>query len=299
MKEVLGLEPLGDLVLETDFARRGSRLHDVLAAFHRQWVTVRNQRQIESDDEPAAFLAYLEEVTNQRTSAGSRIGVDAALAELDRRQILKWAQRHYANQSKYDSNCVKLGVPMEPKHFEFRFGPARSDSQADPDSTPDAFVININGEPIHITGQIDRIDVGTLEDGKRVFSVIDYKSGRRATLKREQLETGQQLQLPIYVEAAQVLVFKNEATPLLAGYWGMASGFDAKGALALSAESGGSQWSETQAAVRRLIREFIDHIRHGDFPVASRDDKCTSTCEYHMLCRVAQVRSLGKTWWPE
>ena len=35
--DVLKLEPLGDLVLETDYARRGSRLHDVLAAFHRQW----------------------------------------------------------------------------------------------------------------------------------------------------------------------------------------------------------------------------------------------------------------------
>ena len=56
------------------------------------------------------------------------------------------------------------------------------------------------------------------------FNVIDYKSGRRASLKPEQLATGQQLQLPLYVEAAQALVFHKNAEPLQAGYWGMASG---------------------------------------------------------------------------
>ena len=301
MQEVLGLEPLGDLVLETDFARRGSRLHDVLAAFHREWLTVRGEKEIamSADEEAEAFLAHLQDVTTRRT-ATNRVGVDAALVELDRRQILKWANRHFDNQSKYKSGCEKLGVPMTPAHFEFRFGAARrGESADDPNSTTDSFVINVDGEPIHIMGQIDRIDVGTL-DGKTVFNVIDYKSGRRATLKREQLETGQQLQLPIYVEAAQVLVFKNDATPMQAGYWGMESGFDAKGALAArhDDQSGGG-WTKTQETVRRIIREFIDHIRHGDFPVASRDDKCTSTCDYRMTCRVSQARSLKKTWWPE
>jgi hypothetical protein len=188
---------------------------------------------------------------------------------------------------------------MTPAHFEFRFGAARGgDSADDPNSTTDAFVINIDGESIHVMGQIDRIDVGQHE-GKTVFNVIDYKSGRRATLKREQLETGQQLQLPIYVEAAQVLVFKNEAVPLQAGYWGMGSGFDAKGALAAREEKSGNVWPDTQQTVRRIIRDFIDHIRRGDFPIASRDDKCTSTCDYSMTCRVSQARSLNKTWWPE
>jgi ATP-dependent helicase/nuclease subunit B len=301
MQHVLGLEPIGDLVLETDFARRGSRLHDVLAAFHRQWLTIlKEQRSLSPDEEAAAFLAHLQQVANERTTSSNRVGVDAALAELDRRQILNWAKNHFANQAKYEGNCAKHGVPMTPTHFEFRFGPdRRGDSQADPDSTTNTFVLDIDGEPIQITGQIDRIDVGEV-DGKKVFNVIDYKSGRRASLKREQLETGQQLQLPIYVEAAQVLVFNNNATPLQAGYWSMGSGFDAKGALAAPRDNdSGPVWQDAQNAVHRLIREFIDNIRHGNFPVASRDDKCTSTCDFHMTCRVAQVRSLNKTWWPE
>jgi ATP-dependent helicase/DNAse subunit B len=301
MQQVLGLELLGDLVLETDFARRGSRLHDVLATFHREWMYKRGEQPLSADQEAAAFLAHLREVVDARTGSMARAGVDAALLELDRRQILKWANRHYDDHDAYREGCTKLGAAaMEPKHFEFRFGsPRGGDADADPDSTSDAFVIEIDGERIQVTGQIDRIDVGKVGE-KTVFNVIDYKSGRKTSLKREQLETGQQLQLPIYVEAAQVLLFQNQATPLQAGYWGMASGFDSRGALAAKQdEAAKDRWKETQSVVHRLIAEFVRAIRHGDFPVASRDEKCTGTCDFHMTCRVSQVRNLGKTWWPE
>src|SRR5262249_54616267 len=195
MEHVLGLEPLGDLVLETNYARRGSRLHDVLAAFHRDWLTLRKKNYNTPDDEAAAFLAHLQQVANERTASSTRAGIDAALLDLDRRQILKWARAHFEHQSKYEAGCAKLGVPMTPTHFEFRFGPERTgDSLTDPDSTKTPFVLKIGDEQIRITGQIDRIDIGTL-DGKQVFNVIDYKSGRRASLKPEQLESGQQLQL--------------------------------------------------------------------------------------------------------
>ena len=44
------------------------------------------------------------------------------------------------------------------------------------------------------------------------------------------------------------------------------------------------------------IGQFVDAIRRGEFPVASRDDQCTSRCDFNTVCRIAQVRSLGKTW---
>ncbi len=298
MEVVLSLEPLGDLVLETDFARRGSRLHDVLATFHRHWLAD-GPKDLTPDDEAAAFLAHLQQVVNDRTALSSHAGIDAALLELDRRQILHWANGHFQNQTKYNAACAKMDVAMTPAHFEFRFGSARqSDSPNDPDSTTKPFILDLDGEPVRVTGQIDRIDVGTI-GGKKVFNVIDYKSGRRASLKQDQLETGQQLQLPIYVEAAQVLVFQNNAEPLAAGYWGMASGFDARGALAQKSDDHQSRWSETQTLVHQLIRQFIDSIRHGEFPMDSRDDHCTSHCNFSTICRVTQARNLQKTWWPE
>ncbi len=180
MQHVLRLEPLGDLVLETDFARRGSRLHDVLATFHRDWLTLRKQDYATSDEEAAAFLAHLQQVASDRTKSSAHIGVDAALLNLDRRQILKWANRHFENQEKYVIGCKKFDVTMEPARFEFRFGPERvGGSEADPNSTKTPFVLKIGNELIQITGQIDRIDVGHLGD-KTYFNVIDYKSSRRA-----------------------------------------------------------------------------------------------------------------------
>jgi hypothetical protein len=137
-------------------------------------------------------------------------------------------------------------------------------------------------------------------DGQTVFNVIDYKSGRRASLKSDHLETGQQLQLPIYVEAAQLLLFDGKAEPFAAGYWSMGAGFDEKGALAVKKkDEPGPDWAATRTTVHALIRTFVDGIRKGDFPVASRDDKCTSYCDFHLTCRIAQARTSNKLWWPE
>jgi len=299
LENVLNLTPLGDLVLETDFAHRGSRLHHVLAAFHRQWPTLRGQQPRGADEEAAYFLAQLQEVIDERIAAAPRVGIDAALLELDRRQIRKWAADHFKHHQDYDGACAKLGGQMTPRHFEFRFGPAHSGNMGDdPDSIDTAFVININGESVRIAGQIDRIDVGTI-DGRTVFNVIDYKSGRKVVLRPEHIASGERLQLPIYVEAAQALIFGGDATPLAAGYWSMTGGFDAKGALAVEQGAANSeQWREVQETVRHRIRQFIDSIRHGEFPVFSRDDQCTSLCEFNTVCRVAQIRSLNKTWTP-
>ncbi len=93
-------------------------------------------------------------------------------------------------------------------------------------------------------------------------------------------------------------MFKGSATPLQAGYWSMDKGFNSKDVVT-SSKDDGPTWADTQATVHNLIRTFIDNIRQGNFRVDSRDDDCTSTCDYHMTCRIAQVRSLKKTQWPD
>jgi ATP-dependent helicase/DNAse subunit B len=291
LQSVLKLEPLGDLALETDYARRGSRLHAVLAAFHRGWAAARESLPAGEDAE-TQFKRYFGRMIDEQVAASPHAGIDAALLELDRRQILKWADRHFEHHNKYQSVWTDRCVPMQPSHLEFRFGSSRPDDKdADPESHRDVFTLEIGGEQVRVTGQIDRVDVGTL-DGKTVFNVIDYKSGG-AKLDPKQLATGQQLQLPIYMEAAKKLLFAGGAAPLAGSYWTMGRGFDAKGAL------DGAEWSTLQESVHALIRQFIDDIRHGNFPVASRDDKCTSYCDFSLVCRIGQARSANKLWWEE
>ncbi|HEX2474197.1 MAG TPA: PD-(D/E)XK nuclease family protein [Lacipirellulaceae bacterium] len=300
MQNVLGLEPLGDLVLETDFARRGSRLHQVLAGFHRGWRDVCDERSWTADEEAAQFLDHLQRLIDAQITGAPSGTIDAALLELDRRQIRKWAGAHFEHHVKYHGDCSKLGGEMTPAHFEFRFGSRRpGDAESDPGSVQDAFILDIDGEKIRITGQIDRIDVGTV-GGRKVFNVIDYKTGKRIPLRQEHIESGERLQLPIYVEAAQSLIFSGEATPLFAGYWSMASGFDAKSPLVVKHEAESRQrWAEIKATVRHLVQQFVSNIRSGKFPVASRDEQCTSRCEFNTICRITQIRSLGKPWPPE
>ncbi len=300
LQNVLRLEPLGELVLETDFARRGSRLHQVLAGFHREWRDVCGERSWTAQDEAAQFGDHLQRLIDAQITGAPSGTIDAALLELDRRQIQKWAGTHFHHHVKYHGDCSKLGGEMTPAHFEFRFGSRkRGDAESDPDSIPDAFVLDIDGEKIRITGQIDRIDVGEI-GGRTVFNVIDYKTGKKVPLRQEHIESGERLQLPIYVEAAQALIFRADATPLVAGYWSMASGFDAKTPLGVKQEAESrKRWMEIQATVRRLVQQFVNNIRGGKFPVASRDEQCTSRCEFNTICRITQIRSLGKPWPPD
>jgi ATP-dependent helicase/DNAse subunit B len=293
LQGVLGLEPLGDLVLETDFARRGSRLHHVLATFHRQWAAL--GRSILSEEQAAEFLDRLHQVIDERMAGTPGAGIDAALTELDCRQIRNWAAKHFDHHREYHGACSQFGGPMTPRHFEFRFGPPRPGSNADdPASTNDPFLLELGGEQIRVTGQIDRIDVAAI-DGKTCFTVIDYKSGKKTALKYAHIESGERLQLPIYVEAAQTLLFGGTATALAAGYWSIGSGFDSKSDLAfLSEAENAERWKNVQSTVHRVVGQCVAAIRRGEFPVASRDDDCTSYCEFNTVCRVAQIRSLKK-----
>jgi hypothetical protein len=220
--------------------------------------------------------------------------------ELDRRQLRKWAEKHFEHHDRYESHWAQIGGPVVPAHFELRFGPARpGDADADDaHSCDEPFTLTIGGEPVLVTGRIDRIDIARV--GEQVlFNVIDYKSGRKPSLREEHIASGEHLQLPIYVAAAQALIFGGHAEPLAAGYWTMAGGFDAKGVLAVhQGDESTARWDKMWGLVEERIGQFIAAMRRGEFPVFSRDERCTSRCDFNTVCRVAQARSLGKTWPP-
>jgi RecB family exonuclease len=297
LSEVLGLQPLGDLTLETDFGRRGGLLHHVLATFYRRWQTELQPAR----RDPEEFLLGLLRVLDAEVAALGRAGVDGALAELDRRQIAKWSEKHFDQLSAYLSAHSKLEATLAPSHFELRFGPARpGDSGEDPASVDKPFELDIGGDKLRVTGRIDRIDVGQVGE-RTVFSVIDYKTGRTTSLSKEQIATGERLQLPIYVAAAQALVFGGQAEPIAAGYWTMDRGFDHKGALNVLHGPAGeddstNRWTDLYSQAVASIARFVAAIRSGQFPVHSRDENCTGRCEFSTVCRIAQIRAIGKTW---
>ena len=121
-------------------------------------------------------------------------------------------------------------------------------------------------------------------------------AGRKPRLQEDQIASGEHLQLPIYAAAAQAILYDGAAQPLAAGYRSMGSGFDSKGVLASHYDDAEKNWQRINTIVEKRVGELIAGIRHGDFPVFSQSDKCTSYCDFNTVCRITQIRSLSKTW---
>jgi len=305
LKNVLGLVRLGELTLETDFARRGTFLHDVLAEFHRQQRIEAADAKTTARLDKASFVVAFRAAIDTARRSMPRSGVEAALVEIDRRQIDQWAENYFEDLAKYERNWSEMAAGLAPSHFEVRFGPARpgNTNSDDPHSTDRPLELDIGGELIKITGRIDRLDVGHAGE-QLVFNVVDYKSGKRPSMSRDKIESGERLQPSLYVMAAQAVVFAGEdSMPLWSGYWSMKDGITTRAGSSLHCSTDGENptddWKELQPIIAERIGQFVRGIRHGEFPVVSRDDQCTSRCEYSTICRIAQVRGLAKTWPPE
>jgi hypothetical protein len=91
----------------------------------------------------------------------------------------------------------------QPAHFEVAFG-TRVPPTAEPHSRDPLEIDLGEGRVLRVAGKIDRIDVR--EDGSLVLR--DYKSGRAPGPREEvgMFRGGRQLQIPIYVMAAQKLL---------------------------------------------------------------------------------------------
>ena len=56
-----------------------------------------------------------------------------------------------------------------------------------------------------------------------------------------------------------------------------------------------AQSDRLQPLLKR-VRQLVDGIRAGQFPVVNEDEDCTHGCALNTICRVAHIRSLEKQW---
>jgi RecB family exonuclease len=300
LEHILACEPAEDLVLETNYLRRGTLLHDTIAEFHmlRQDAAHLNREE---------FHAAFADVLRRRADIVQQAGMEQALVEIERRQVDRWSIPYFEQYARYRNRSADLDEPMTPTYFELRFGPARPSGPGeieDAASTNEPLELVLDGETIRITGRIDRIDTGKLA-GQTVFNVVDFKTTRPNKLKPatvENVEQGKQLQVPLYVMAAQMVLQAQGAVPLEADYWAIrGKGFGGKkeGPLQVHTRTGTGleptgDWPTIEQSVKAKLVHIVQGVRRGEFPVDSLDDGCTSTCEFRTVCRLAQVRSLNK-----
>jgi len=307
-EHLLKLEPLPELVLESDLARRGSLLHETLARLYGVINSLNDQGPAPAPEVVARnFQEMLDRVVGERP----RRGLDRALVEIERRQIAAWAEQFARQHDEYSAAWPQLDGALKATYFEARFGPKNRRSESTDDatlSTDDPYQLKIGEEQVRFTGQIDRIDVGQV-GGVTVFNVIDYKTSARQKVDDAKMRAGTQLQLPLYAMAvAELLLAEQEAVGLSAGYWsirgkGFGAGARSGGPLSLSEIEKGvlreaPAWPELKGALIQRIGEIVAGIRQGWFPVFNEDKDCGQYCPLNTGCRIAHVRSLEKRWLP-
>lgn len=307
-EHLLKLEPLPELALENDLARRGSLLHETLARLYGVINALNDQG---PTPPPALVARNFQEMLDRVVGERPRRGLDRALVEIERRQIAAWAEQFARQHDEYSAAWPQLDGALKATYFEARFGPKNRRSESTDDatlSTDDPYQLKIGEEQVRFTGQIDRIDVGQV-GGVTVFNVIDYKTSAKQKVDDAKMRAGTQLQLPLYAMAvAELLLAEQEAVGLSAGYWsirgkGFGAGARSGGPLSLSEIEKGvlreaPAWPELKGALIQRIGEIVAGIRQGWFPVFNEDKDCGQYCPLNTGCRIAHVRSLEKRWLP-
>jgi ATP-dependent helicase/nuclease subunit B len=312
-ERVMRLEPLGDLALEVDHAMRGQILHGALTHLHRQlndWHKSPSSPAIQSSAEFEEAAAEVLDMLLETITTDAPIG--QALREVDRRLLTQWLRNYYGQHQQYDDLWQDLESPLRPTYFEVSFGP-KSDSFEDEEDVPvasDALTttkplqLERDGDTLSFRGRVDRVDLGMVA-GQKVFNVVDYKSGSKYKFSLASISTGETIQLPLYALAVeQLLLVDQGAIPWQASYWLIKEkGFNNRSALAFHQLVNGEivadeKWSAVKDELLNRIFGLVRGIRQGAFPMFSPDEHCTSRCDFRTVCRVAQTRSLEKTWQP-
>ncbi len=309
LDRVLHLEPAEDPVLEVDYLTRGRMLHALLCTLHRALNERSGGPSSPGDQAEGALVDQIGAVlADLLATMPSDRPLDIGLRQIDARQLAEWLTGYRQQHAKYDAAGREWERPLKPMHFEVSFGPghrgdeleqAAAQDAEDALSTREPFELICGRETIRFTGRIDRIDIGEFS-GQRVFSIVDYKTSASARTNAKSIHDGYALQLPLYAMAAEQLLSNKKAVPFRAGYWYVAgSGF--KEVISFQAVAGGKlqispEWESLRAQLKARIRSLVEGIREGQFPMHSADEECTSRCAYRTVCRVNQVRALGKSW---
>lgn len=288
--KVLKLDPIPTPEEGTDYAARGSLIHDVLARLL-----------IEGMDSDAETLTarFRELATEQLEARFHETDLQRALTRIETELLGLWgdafAQQQIAYQDKLSTAWNGFQPSLAP---EIPFG-SLPDAELTPDEVHHApIVFGDEDRAVRVRGRIDRVDVGTV-GGKTVFSVIDYKTGKPPKSNEAELQTGRAIQLALYALAVRRLGLAGPAAePFVMGYWplketGFKRGYqrDTKSFDGLDS----AVVDSLEQSLNDLIPKLAEGLRSGKFLVENADEDCTGHCPYHTTCRVNQLRPLAQS----
>ena len=305
LSEVLRIDEPIETELKDNYRRRGAVLHDAMVRLHRRLSEKGTLLETLDSLDDEAFLAEFRVAVDEASRALPLAPKERAIADIESQQAIHWGEDYRGQLEKYVKSDQAAGGRMQPTYYEVRFGPARDpDAEVTELSRPEPFSLDLGDEKILLTGVVDRIDLGQVA-GQPVFNVVDYKTSRELRPKLSDLREGRQLQLFLYTLATEHhLLADSEARPWRMGYWAIRDrGFSPpqerkKPLIATDLQEDQlcptDLWNEYSETVRARLRQIVQGVRHGEFPMFNTDDKCGDRCEFRTTCRVNQTRSLGK-----
>jgi hypothetical protein len=176
-----------------------------------------------------------------------------------------------------------------PALFEFEFGPKTNtiiDLAEKKEITGDA------ADHMFLSGTIDRIDY----IGSEHFGIVDYKTSS-AIPKTEEIQSGQSLQLPLYLHAYQLLsgrtgiygryiqFKKMMVNPSLVMY-----DADMREYIPDCPSKSKVVNSELIEGTIKRVREYIWNIRGGYFPLPALQKCPNEWCPHRNICRYHEKR---------
>jgi ATP-dependent helicase/nuclease subunit B len=176
--------------------------------------------------------------------------------------------------------------PWRPAHLEESFG--RGDRELT--------VPGEGGEPVRLTGRVDRIDT----DGEGGGVIIDYKYSRHgfAGERKRAVEEGAYFQLPVYLLALRDAWGLEPRgawlypvrEPETSGYT-LPGGPPADRPVELDAEGLADLLDRTAA----FIADYDSRIRAGEIRIRPRDTRACGRCDFADLCRFEAWMAEGTT----
>lgn len=268
LRYVLRLETVDERdELDEDYTGRGSILHSILEELEQRLLY-----------EPADRLDLSRALMHQRLERESTVvsEIDGGLLEIERHRLDQMLTRYARQHEKYEESGGS--DVARPHKFEVVFGDDRRG-----DSHP-SLVLGTGRDSVSLQGKIDRIDLVESEGGVG-FRVIDYKTGSCPSPK--DVAGALYVQLPLYALAVERLVLPEGPARLVdVGYWGLRREGYRRIVL--------KRWAEDRAAFEDYVLDLARLIRGGSFVVHSQREDCTKFCEFSAVCRIRQVRAVGK-----
>lgn len=288
MSDVLKLEELPSMELQTDYLGRGMLVHDVLAALHQG-----DAHQTASGEQLAErFRTLVSERLGRRVHDSE---LSDALTNIERQMLDEWAQHYSEQYGKYAQLFAEgWDEPPRPQHFEIAFGRVPGTDGENVEVLHESIRFGSGANETRVRGRIDRVDVGKF-GGRTMFTVIDYKSGEPPRFKVDDVKSGTAIQLALYTFAVMRLDLAGpNADPYQMAYWGLRhKGFE----MGLKGRGVPTVLDvATIQSLEQILEETIPRlaagIRAGNFVVFNTDKDCTGRCPYNTVCRVNQIRAL-------